>query len=56
MLLVWAGANLLLDLRKRRREAALTAGLTAEPDRHGAAAKAEEAAALREKLTTALTC
>ena len=32
MLVVWAGVNLLLDLRKRRRDAALTAGLAGRPD------------------------
>jgi len=46
MLLVWAAANLLLDWRRRGRDRALTAGLTASA--------AEEAAALRDKLTTAL--
>ena len=55
MFVVWAGVNLLLDLLKRRRDADLTAGLTASADDKGAAAKAEEVAALREKLTTALT-
>ena len=55
MFVVWAGVNLLLDLLKRRRDADLTAGLTASADDMGAAAKAEEVAALREKLTTALT-
>ena len=55
MFVMWAGVNLLLDLLKRRRDADLTAGLTASADDMGAAAKAEEVAALREKLTTALT-
>jgi type VI secretion system protein ImpL len=54
MAIVWLGANLLLDLLKRRREASLTAGLTADPASDTQAAKAEEAAALRDKLTTAL--
>ena len=54
MLLVWAGANLLLDLRRRRREAALTEGVTAGAVDTSATAKAEEVAALRERLTTAL--
>lgn len=55
MALAWAGANLLLDLRRRRRDAALVAGATqAEPD-HGALASAEEEAALHDKLTAALT-
>ncbi|HUB43871.1 MAG TPA: type VI secretion system membrane subunit TssM [Acetobacteraceae bacterium] len=46
ILLVWAVANLLLELRQRVRDTALTAGLTADA--------AEETAALREKLATAL--
>ncbi len=54
MFVVWAGVNLLLDLLRRRREAALDAGLTGQQD-DGAVAKAEEVAALRDKLTTALT-
>ncbi len=54
ILAVWLGVNLLLDFRKRRQDKTLTAGLTASPDDTSAAAKAEEAAALREKLTTAL--
>jgi len=45
-LLVWAVANLLLELRRGRRDAALAAGV--------AAGTAEEAAALRDKLTVAL--
>jgi type VI secretion system protein ImpL len=58
MLAVWAGVNLLLDRRRRRREAALAEGVTAGAEAAHAdpalAASAEEAAALREKLTTAL--
>ena len=55
MLAVWAGINLLLDWRRRRRERALAEGVAAagEPDPAGLAS-AEEAAALRDKLTTAL--
>jgi type VI secretion system protein ImpL len=50
----WAGANLFLDLRRRRRDAELAAGVAAqEPDARASAA-AEEATALEEKLTTAL--
>ena len=56
MLLIWAGANLWLDRRKRKNEAALVEGVTevqtADPT---AAASAEEVAAMREKLTTALS-
>ena len=46
ILLVWAVANLLLELRRRGRDTALTRGLTTET--------AEETAALSEKLATAL--
>jgi type VI secretion system protein ImpL len=46
MLFAWAVVNLLLQLRRRGRDTALTAGLTV--------AAADEAAALRDKLTTAL--
>ena len=35
MFVVWAGVNLLLDLLKRRRDADLTAGLTASADDMG---------------------
>jgi type VI secretion system protein ImpL len=55
MFVVWAGVNLLLDLLKRRRDVALTIGLTSGVEDMGAAAKAEEVAALRDKLGTALT-
>jgi type VI secretion system protein ImpL len=54
MFAVWAGINLLLDWRRRRREQALAEGVAAgAPDPTGLAS-AEEAAALRDKLTTAL--
>jgi type VI secretion system protein ImpL len=46
MLLVWAVANLLLELHRRARDTALTGGLTTDA--------AEESAALREKLANAL--
>ncbi len=46
LLLVWAGLNLLTELRRRRRDGTLAGGLTA-----GAA---EEAAAVRDKFATAL--
>jgi type VI secretion system protein ImpL len=49
---IWAGANFLLDLRRRRREAALTEGVSA-PEL-GARAAEEEAAALRERMSEAL--
>ena len=54
MLILWAGINLLLDLRKRRRDAALTDGLTAQPADTSTVAMAEETAALRERLSQAL--
>ncbi len=55
LLLAWAGANLLLDWRRRRRDAALLAGLTqAGPEDATAGAVAEETAALRERLAAAL--
>ena len=46
LLLVWAVVILLLELQRRSRDATLAAGITADT--------AEEAAALRDKLTTAL--
>ena len=52
MLVLWAGANLLVDRRRRRREAALAEGVAAADPT--ALASAEEAAALRDKLAAAL--
>jgi type VI secretion system protein ImpL len=56
MLLIWLGVNLWLDRRRRKNDAALVegvaAGAQADPS---VAASAEEVAAMREKLTTALT-
>jgi type VI secretion system protein ImpL len=46
MLLIWAVANLLLELRQRGRDTALASGLTA--------ATAEETTAVRDKLAEAL--
>ncbi len=46
MLLIWAVGNLLLELRRRGRDSALTAGLTSSTE--------EEVAALGDKLATAL--
>ena len=48
MVLAWFAVNLLLDLRRRQRDGALTRGVAA-------GASAEEAAALGAKLTAALT-
>jgi type VI secretion system protein ImpL len=55
MLLIWAGVNLWLDRRRKKNEAALIQGVTAVQADPAAAASAEEAAAMRERLTTALT-
>ena len=55
MFIVWAGTNLLLDWRRRRRDAALAEGVAATPADPSALASAEEAAALQDKLATALT-
>src|SRR5437763_13798601 len=54
MFLVWAGTNLLLDWRRRRRDAALTEGVTATSADPSSLASAEVAAALQVKLATAL--
>ncbi|HEY2617037.1 MAG TPA: type VI secretion system membrane subunit TssM [Acetobacteraceae bacterium] len=54
MLLIWAGVNFWLDRRRRKNEAALVQGVTAVQVDPTAAASAEEAAAMRERLTTAL--
>ena len=55
MVLIWAVVNLLLDLRRRRRDRVLTMGVAQGPVDTTTTASAEEAAALRDKLTTALT-
>jgi type VI secretion system protein ImpL len=54
MFALWAGINLVLDLSRRRREAALQEGVAKAAPDPAAAASAEEAAALREKLAAAL--
>jgi type VI secretion system protein ImpL len=54
MLIVWAVANALLDLRRRRRDQALTQGVTAGAPGAPAPAAAEEAAALQDRLAAAL--
>jgi len=45
---IWAGANVLLDTLRRRRDAALAQGIAASAE------ETEEAQALRVRLTTAL--
>jgi type VI secretion system protein ImpL len=55
MLVLWAGINLALDIRRMRRDAALITGLTEPPPPDPAArVSAEEAAALEDKLRAAL--
>jgi type VI secretion system protein ImpL len=51
---LWAGVNLVLDLRRRGRDAALARGVVEAAPDPALAASAEEAAALQEKLATAL--
>ncbi|MGE4047693.1 MAG: type VI secretion system membrane subunit TssM [Acetobacteraceae bacterium] len=53
LIAVWGTANLMMDWHRRRRDKALAEGV-AEPD-PTAIASAEEAAALRERLTRAMT-
>lgn len=56
MAVIWLVLNLLLDRRRRRNDAALLDGIAAGPKEDPTAnASAEEVAAMREKLTTALT-
>src|SRR5579863_6538848 len=54
MLLIWFGVNFWLDRRRRKNETALVEGVTAVQADPSASASAEEVAAMREKLTTAL--
>ena len=54
MFVLWAGLNLILTLRRAHRDAALAKGVTQAPPDPAAIASAEEAAALRNELTTAL--
>jgi len=53
ILAIWLLANLLLDRKRRRADRALAEGVAAVSP--GDAARAEEVASLRDKLTTALT-
>jgi type VI secretion system protein ImpL len=56
MVLIWAGVNFWLDRRRKKTDAALVEGVAAGPrEDPSVAASAEEVAAMREKLTTALT-
>ncbi len=54
MLLIWGGVNFWLDRRRKRNENALVEGVTAAQTDTTVSASAEEVAAMREKLTTAL--
>jgi type VI secretion system protein ImpL len=54
MLAAWAGINLLLDLRRRGHDAALAKGVTEVTPDPATVASSEEAAAVQQKLATAL--
>lgn len=54
LLLVWVLANLLIDLRRRRREQALEKGVAEKAPGGVDSSAGEEAAALRERMSTAL--
>src|SRR5271169_3710641 len=54
MLLIWAGVNFWLDRRRKKNETALVEGVTAVQADPTGVASAEEVAAMRDKLTTAL--
>ena len=53
-LLIWLGANLLLDRRRRKNDDALVNGVTEAAKADPSAASNEEVVAMTEKLTTAL--
>src|SRR3984957_613632 len=55
LVLIWAVVNFLLDRKRKKNDDALVAGVTATAADPSLAASAEEAAAMRDKLTTALT-
>ena len=55
IVLVWLVVNLILDWRRRRNDNALVEGVTATAADPSLAASADEVAAMRDKLTTALT-
>jgi type VI secretion system protein ImpL len=54
LLLIWLAANLLIDLRRRRREQALEKGVAEKAPGGAESGASEEAAALRERMSTAL--
>ena len=54
MLLIWAGVNVWLDLRRKKNEAALVEGVTSVQADAASDASAEEVAAMRVRLTMAL--
>src|ERR1700733_7023674 len=54
MLLIWGGVNFWLDRRRKKNENTLVEGVTAAQTDTTASASAEEVAAMRDKLTTAL--
>ena len=55
LVLIWGGVNFWLDRRRKKNDDALLAGVTATAADPSLAASAEEVAAMREKLTNALT-
>lgn len=55
LVLLWAGVNFWLDRRRKKNDDALVAGVTATAADPSIAASAEEVAAMRDKLTNALT-
>jgi type VI secretion system protein ImpL len=54
MVVIWVGVNVWLDRNRRKNEAALVEGVTAAETDPTAMAAAEEVAAMRERLTSAL--
>ena len=55
LVLIWGLVNFLLDRKRKKNDAELVAGVTATAADPSLAASAEEAAAMRDKLTNALT-
>jgi type VI secretion system protein ImpL len=54
LLLIWAASNVTLDLIRRRREQRLESGVAEKPPESADDGAGEEAAALRERMSTAL--